>query len=126
MDAYLLHGTAADTAAVAPTNITIDRWGGDSTERYNYQLDVTNSISDYYFENQGGTGGDGWQPVSGVKAFDAPVQSNISNGIKTLGTVPVLGWVSKDSTSCSFPTTLYPSQYSVDNARGCGDGELLN
>jgi hypothetical protein len=126
MDAYLLHGTAADTAAVAPTNITIDRWGGDSTERYNYQLDVTNSISDYYFENQGGTGGDGWQPVSGVKAFDALVQSNISNGIKTLGTVPVLGWVSKDSTSCSFPTTLYPSQYSVDNARGCGDGELLN
>jgi len=126
MDAYLLHGTAADIVAVAPANITIDRWGGDSTERYNYQLDVTNDISDWYFENQAGTGGDGWQPVSGVKAFDALVESNNSNGIKTLGTVPVLGWVTKDSTSCSFPTSTYPSQYSLDTTRGCGDGELTN
>jgi len=29
MDAYLMNGTAADIAAVAPTNITIDLWGGD-------------------------------------------------------------------------------------------------
>ena len=126
MDAYLLHATAADTAAIAPTNITVDRWGGDSTERYNYQLDVTSSISDWYFENQAGTGGDGWLAVGGVSAFDALVESNNSNGIKTLGTVPVLGWVAKDSTSCSFPTATYPNQYSVDTARGCGDGELAN
>src|SRR5580698_2464898 len=103
MDAYLLHGSASDTAAVAPTNITIDRWGGDSTERYNYQLDATNSIDDWFFENGGGNGGDGWPVVSGVKAFDALVESNNSSGIETLGTVPVLGWVAKDTTSCSFP-----------------------
>ena len=126
MDAYLLHGTAADATAVAPTNITIDRWGGDSTERYNYQLDVTNDISDWYFENQTGNSGDGWPTVSGVKAFDNLVENNSSNGIKTLGTVPVLGWVTKDSTSCSFPTSTYPSQYKVDTARNCGDGEYTN
>ena len=103
MDAYLLDGTAADAAAVTPANITVDRWGGDSTERYNYQLDVTNSIADYYFENTPGNGGDGWLAVSGVSAFDALVESNNNNGIKTLGTVPVLGWVAKDSTSCGFP-----------------------
>jgi hypothetical protein len=128
MDAYLLHGTAADTAAVAPTNITIDRWGGDSTERYNYLLDVTNSIDDWFFENGGGNGGDGWPVVSGAKAFDALVESNNSNGIRTLGTVPVLGWVAKDSTSCSFPEATYPNQLAVngkpafDTGRECGSG----
>ena len=121
MDAYLLDGSAADAAAVAPTNITIDRWGGDSTESYNYQLDVTNSIADYYFENSPGTGGDGWLAVPGVSAFDALVNSNNSNGIKTLGTVPVLGWVAKDSTSCSFPSSTYPNQVSFA-PNGCGDG----
>lgn len=122
MDAYLLDASTADSEAVAPANITIDRWGGDSTERYNYQLDVTSSIEDYFFENQGGTGGDGWLSVNGVKAFDALVESNNTNGIATLGTVPVLGWVAKDSTSCSFPISTYPGQQKVDTNRGCGNG----
>jgi Glycoside hydrolase family 44 len=123
MDAYLLNATPADVAAVAKTNITIDRWGGDSTERYNYQLDVTNSIADYFFENQTGNGGDGWQSVSGVSAFDNLVQTNNADGIVTLGTVPVLGWVAKDSNSCSFPQATYPNQssYSTDG-RQCGNG----
>jgi hypothetical protein len=113
MDAYLLGATPADTAAVAKTNITVDRWGGDSTERYNYKLDVTNDIADWYFENDTGNAGDGWAaPASGVSAFNALVESNNANGIKTLGTVPVLGWVAKDSTSCSFPEATYPIQTS--------------
>jgi hypothetical protein len=119
MDAYLLDATTAKKA-----NLAVDRWGGDSTERYNYKLDVTSSISDWYFENQGGTGGDGLSPVSGVKAFDALVERNAADGIKTLGTVPVLGWVAKDSTSCSFPVSLYPGQQKVDSGRQCGNGVL--
>jgi len=126
MNAYLLDGTAADAAAVAPTNITIDRWGGDSTERYNYQLDVTSALSDYFFENSGGTGGDGWLSVSGVPAFDALVQSNNKAGIKTVGTVNVSGWVAKDSTSCSYPVATYPNQQKVDSTGRCGNGMYAN
>jgi hypothetical protein len=118
MNAYLFHATAADTAAVAKANIPVDRWGGDSTERYNYQLDVSNSIDDWFFENGPGNVGDGWPAVSGVKAFDNLVESNNSDGIKTLGTVPVLGWVSKDSTSCSFPKSTYPNQLAVKDVNG--------
>ena len=123
MDAYLLHNTAADVTAVAPTGITIDRWGGDGTSRYNYQLDFSSSASDWYFENQIGSSGDGWPAVNGVKGFDNLVENNAANGIVTLGTVPVLGWVAKDSTSCSFPTSLYPTQYQLAPDRPCGDGE---
>jgi hypothetical protein len=121
MDAYLLDATSADTAAVAKANITIDRWGGDSTERYNYQVDVTSSIADWYFENSTGNGGDGWPAVSGTKAFDYLVETNNSDGIKTLGTVPVLGYVAKDSTSCSFLKSTYPGQVSYNG--NCGVGE---
>jgi len=39
----------------ATANITVDRWGGDSLSVYNYQLDVTSSIADWFFETQGGT-----------------------------------------------------------------------
>jgi hypothetical protein len=120
MNAYLLDGTTAKN-----TNITIDRWGGDSTSRYNYLLDVTNTAADWYFENVDGTGGDGLPAVPGVKAFDALVSSNNTLGAKTLGTVPVQGWVAKDNTSCSFPKSTYPNQYSFDpyNNPDCGDGE---
>ena len=31
--------------------MTVTRWGGDGTSRYNYKTDFTNSASDYYFEN---------------------------------------------------------------------------
>jgi len=119
MNAYLL-----DAATAIKTNITVDRWGGDSTSRYNYVLDVTSAAADWYFENGDGTGGNGSSPVPGVKAFDALVASNNNLGVKTLGTVPVQGWVAKDNFSCGFPAATYPSQYSFDpyNA-SCGDGE---
>jgi hypothetical protein len=122
MNAYLLDATTA-----ANTNITIDRWGGDSTSRYNYQLDVTNSAADWYCENGDGTGGDGLPAVPGEKAFDALVMRNNSMGIKTLGTMPVQGWVAKDNVNCGFPASTYPSQYSFDPYNSnCGDGELPN
>ncbi len=119
MNAYLL-----DAATAIKSNITVDRWGGDSTSRYNYMLDVTNAAADWYFENGDGTGGNGSSPVTGLTAFDALVTSNNSIGVKTLGTVPVQGWVAKDNFSCGFPSSTYSSQYSFDpyNA-SCGDGE---
>lgn len=117
MNAYLL-----DAATAKATNITIDRWGGDSTSRYNYQLDVTSAAADWYFENGDGTGGDGASPVAGVKAFDALVMSNNTIGAKTLGTVPVQGWVAKDNSSCGFPVSTYPNQQHVDTSKGCGNG----
>jgi hypothetical protein len=83
-----------------------------------FQDRLTNSISDWFFENGGGNGGYGWPAVNGVSAFDNLVETNASAGIKTLGTVPVLGWVSKNSTSCSFPKSTYPDQLPVKNVNG--------
>ncbi|MGB6780495.1 MAG: glycoside hydrolase family 44 protein [Terracidiphilus sp.] len=111
MNAYTLSSTAGSAA-----RITIDRWGGDATSRYNYKLDVTNSASDWYFENQSEVTG------NGTGQFDAQVTSDRALGARTMGTVPVNGWVARNSTSCSFPISTYAGQQEVDSGRGCGNG----
>jgi len=102
-------------------HITIDRFGGDATSRYNYLLDVTSSASDWYFENQ--TGATGKQDTS---QFNAQVIADAAIGAKTIASVNVFGWVAKDGKSCSFPASLYPNQLAVDPHRACGDGQNAN
>ena len=116
MNNYQLSPSVAKAA-----NITVDRFGGDATSRYNYLLDVTSSAADYYFENQ--VGATGQQNTS---QFNAQVTSDAAVGAKTMGTVNVLGWVAKDGISCSFPTSSYPNQHAVDINRNCGDGLLVD
>ena len=41
----------ASAAQVAAARIPITRWGGNTTSRYNYEIDVGNSGLDWYFEN---------------------------------------------------------------------------
>ena len=113
MNAYTLNSSAAKAV-----NLPVDRWGGDATSRYNYQLDVTNSASDWYFENSVSATG---QQATG--AFNAQVTSDAAVGAKTMGTVPVLGWVAKDGTTCSFPSSTYPQQVAFDPYKSsCGGG----
>jgi hypothetical protein len=118
MNAYLLDPTTAQNA-----NITLARWGGDDTSRYNYQTNVVNSANDYYFENfsgsnsmlPNGTNGNGTN-------FNDFMTSANSLGISTIGTAPVIGWVSNSTVkACSFPKSTYPSQVSY-NGDNCGNG----
>ena len=119
---YGMNEWLLDAAQIKATNITIDRWGGDATSRYNYLLDVTSSASDWWFENQLGATGQ-----KDTSEFNAMVTSNASLGVKTLGTVPVLGWVAKDSTSCGFSVAKYGAQQKTAPDRtDCGNGVLLS
>ena len=112
---YGMNGWGMAQATGTDARITIDRFGGDATSRYNYQLNVTSSASDWYFENQN-------EVTNGVGQFDSEVASDKTLGARTIGTLPVLGWVAKDATSCSFPVATYPGQQNVDSGRGCGNG----
>ena len=117
MNAFQLAASEATAA-----NLSINRFGGDATSRYNYQLDVTNSASDFYFENHTGTTG-----VQDTGEFNQQVQGDQASGARTIGTVPVNGWVAKDGTSCSFPKSTYANQVAFDPYSGaCGDGLYPN
>jgi hypothetical protein len=119
---YGWNGYSSSSAAAQTANITVDRFGGDATSLYNYQLDVTNAGSDWYFQN--GVGNNGQQATS---QFNEQVIGDAAIGAKTLGTMPMEGYIAKDGTSCSYTATAFPQQFSFDpyNAN-CGDGMYPN
>ena len=124
MNAYLLDATTAQNA-----NITVARWGGDDTSRYNYQNGNTNSASDYYFQNSGGAYGmlsGSGSTVAGAANFNDFIAETTALGIKSIGTAPVQGYVTNNSTTaCSFPQSTYPNQQSY-NPSNCGNGIYPN
>ena len=111
MNDYLL-----DAATVTGTGLTVTRWGGDNTSRYNYQTNTSNSGADWYFENSSGSVGQ-WPDGN----FNDLVAAANQYGIKTLGTVPVQGYVANSNpAACSFTQTSYPGQQSYSG--NCGNG----
>src|SRR5205085_9309900 len=99
--------------------VPVDRWGGNSTSRYNYTNNTYNTGSDCYFENIV-AGGEG--------TLGSLIRTDRKRHSKSLVTVPMLGWVSKSSPSehpftCSFPRTVFPAQNSFDFwDSNCGNG----
>ncbi len=121
---YGMNGYVLDSASEKIANPGIVRWGGDDTSRYNYQLNMTNSASDYYFENFSGGGGQ-FPNATGSTNFTQFVQSTDAAGSAALGTVPVLGWVSNNTQyACSFTQSQFPNQQSFES--GCGNGVLTS
>jgi len=111
MNAYYL-----DTASATTAHPSVARWGGDDISRYNYKTNTTNSASDWYFENFTGAGN-----MWGGGNFTGLITTAEGLGAKTLGTVPVLGWVSNGTTGvCSFPQSTFPNQQSYTGS--CGNG----
>jgi len=99
-------------------NIPVDRWGGNSTSRYNYTNGFTNTGADWYFEN-----------VVSDQSLTGFVDADRSTGTKSLVTVPMIGWVAKNGSAtehpftCSFPKAAFPVQDGFDHwDPDCGTG----
>lgn len=84
------------------------RWGGNSHSRYNWRLgNAWNTASDWFFENVNYTS----EPDYSWTRF---LDDNAAHGAKTALTIPLLGWVAKDTRSYSFPVSVYGEQEKVD------------
>jgi len=103
----------------AAFRVPVDRWGGNSTSRYNYTNDTYNTGADWYFENI---------VASGDGTLDSLIRTDHRRHASSLVTVPMIGWVSKRSPSqhpftCSFPRTAFPAQNDFDVwDSNCGNG----
>jgi len=104
---------------------TMDRWGGDATERYNYLLDLTNSGNDNYFEQ----GPNSNTAFPGTSAVNTQIAGDEQYGATSVITVPMIGYVSQspDSTkrafACGMSITKYGAQTADDpNNTDCGNG----
>jgi hypothetical protein len=115
-----------DPTTAAAANLSLDRSGGDAATRYNYQTDSYNSASDWWFENEEGSGP---YPVSYQEnsTFNTQLEQNNAIGTKMIGTVPLIGWTTNRSGACSYSVSKYGAQQKTDTYKtDCGNGILLN
>ena len=100
---YGIAGNATDTGATAR------RWGGNPTTRYNWQLgNAYNLGKDWYFKNA--TSGD----------YHEFLSSNLAHHYASALTIPIIGWVAKDTKSAGFPKSVYGPQHASDGDAGDG------
>ena len=86
----LIFGVAYGNAARnQQMGYTIDRWGGNSTSRYNWQVDVHNTASDYYFQNIVDGSGTG---LPGNSTADQFIGAARNGGAEPLLTIPTIGY----------------------------------
>jgi hypothetical protein len=117
---YIYGMNFADASLAAELRLPVRRWGGNSTSRYNWQNNTTNTGSDWYFENI---------VQDSSASADAFVAQDQGTHTKTLLTVPLIGWVSKDSPAnhpfdCGFKVSKYGTQDQTDPwDADCGDGQ---
>jgi hypothetical protein len=120
----------ADPALARELTLPVDRWGGNTTDTYNWKIGSSNTGNDYYYENIPDcfdaptyTCSDG--PKFGYRKF---IAKDRNVGAKTLLTLPMMGYVAKDGQSdhpftCGFPATVFPNQDSFDPYdQNCGNG----
>ncbi|HUB80673.1 MAG TPA: glycoside hydrolase family 44 protein [Bryobacteraceae bacterium] len=114
---FFWNGASATSAGALAPRPTVRRWGGNNTSDYNWQLDIWNIDSDWFFEELPGAS----TPANSFNLFAD--QARITGG-KILGTVPILGWLpSSVQKVCSYNTAKYGAQCKVDQYwPNCGDG----
>ena len=100
-------GVSNQTESPWTIGATINRWGGNPTSRYNWQIpNAWNTANDYYFRNVA------INDASNASEFF--LANNDLYGLRSAMTLPMLGWVAKDTTSYSFPVTKFGPQQATD------------
>src|SRR5436309_3686728 len=84
----LVYGVAFGSAAqLSDLNAPANRWGGNSTTRYNWQVNSSNRASDYFFDSIG----------SGTPGQDADQFTNDAEGSSAhpRKKIPVIYWLAR-------------------------------
>jgi hypothetical protein len=91
------------------------RWGGNPMSRYNWEHgSAWNTGADYFFKNVNYSGGD--------YSYRTFIRDNVAHNVKTALTIPMLGWVARDTNSYSFSIHEFGWQRAADPEGRAGDG----
>src|SRR6266478_3478145 len=77
------------TAQLLDLNVPLNRYGGNNTSRYNWQLNADNRGQDWYFESIAEP-----SSVPGERG-DTFISNTRAGGAQAMITVPIIGWVAK-------------------------------
>jgi len=108
-----IYGVAfAEATALNELNVTVNRYGGNRSTRYNWKLNADNTASDWYFESI---------PYSSATAgqmVDSFVTTARQAASQPIVTVPTLGWVARVNADrkklASFSRAKYGAQADAD------------
>ena len=112
----------------AELRLPVRRWGGNATTRYNWQIDVFNTGSDWFFENITNQNTDLTSLPNG-SSTDLFVSQDQRTGSATLLTVPLIGWtpnrrLADHPYDCGFKVSRYGTQQQTDAwDADCGNGK---
>src|SRR3954463_8497240 len=108
-----IYGVAYGTAStLADLNAPMNRYGGNNTSRYNWQVNGDNRGQDWYFESLGDT-----SSVAG-EGGETFIPSTRAGGAQAMLSIPMIGWVAKVGTNrgklASFSIAKYGNQTGND------------
>lgn len=85
-----IYGVAfASTAQLRELNAPLNRWGGNSTTRYNWWLNADNKANDWYYQSIGHS-----SATPGAEA-DIFIQDSRAGGAEPMLSVPMVDWMPK-------------------------------
>ncbi len=95
---YIYGVSGADETYLEALQPTLNRWGGNENSRYNWQLgNAWNAARDWEYRNTA------YEFRDAGNVADTFLQTNDRADVASLLTIPTIGWVAKDTESCSFP-----------------------
>jgi fibronectin type 3 domain-containing protein len=109
-----IYGIAyGDSHDMTTLNAPLNRWGGNSTSRYNWQIDAHSAGSDWYFETYSDGSG---TPAGSADAYVATTRAN--KGSEPLFTIPMIDYLASLGTNRTtlegFSVKKYGAQQSTD------------
>jgi hypothetical protein len=106
----IAYGDAHDMTTL---NAPLNRWGGDATSRYNWQIDAHSAGADWYFETYSDGSG---TPAGSADTFVATTRA--AKGAEPLFTIPMIDYLanlgSNRSTLEGFSVKKYGAQQATD------------
>jgi len=119
ISAFVFGVNFASPQQLSTVGYTLNRWGGNRTTRYNWQLDVDSSAADWFFTNY--TASEPAPPLPAGSAADEFVLDSRAEGAEVLLTLPVLGRVAGPDRQrrWSFSEVVYGPQ-TLDECRYFG------
>lgn len=123
---YIYGLNFAKPGLAAAIQLPVNRWGGNSTDTYNWKLGSSNTGLDYYFENLSDCFLRAGRCTPSYRTF---ISANRAKGTDSLLNLPMVGRVARNAprkhpVTCAFPVSVYGPQQSVDPYDpNCGNGK---
>ena len=125
MNEYSMQGDAV--MLMQELGLPVRRWGGNITTRYNWQTDVANHASDWFFGNVKESNATNLPDDSAVNRF---INQNRQAEADSLIVLPMSGYVSNNNgLACGFSVQKYGPQQATaaaDSRPDCGNGRKLD